>query len=42
MEGLNLCIKVHHQKCEDCRFKNTCIDNLEEDRIYVITEVKDI
>lgn len=27
--------------CEKCRFKNTCIDPLEEGRIYVIKEVKD-
>jgi len=28
-------------ECENCRFKNTCIDSLEEGRIYVITDVKD-
>ncbi len=27
--------------CEKCRFKNTCIDPLEEGRIYRIKEVKD-
>jgi uncharacterized protein (UPF0179 family) len=27
--------------CVKCRFKNTCIDTLEEGRIYQITEVKD-
>jgi uncharacterized protein (UPF0179 family) len=28
-------------QCEDCRFKATCIDSLEEGRIYRIREVKD-
>ena len=27
--------------CEKCRFKNTCIDTLEEGRIYIIKDVKD-
>jgi len=27
--------------CEKCRFKSTCIDSLEEGRIYVIKDVKD-
>ncbi len=27
--------------CEACRFKNTCIDTLEEGRMYEIMEVKD-
>lgn len=27
--------------CQRCRFKNTCIDTLEDGRIYLITEVKD-
>ncbi|MCE5214189.1 MAG: UPF0179 family protein [Methanobacterium sp.] len=27
--------------CEKCRFKNTCIDTLEEGRMYKITQVKD-
>lgn len=27
--------------CEKCRFKNTCIDTLEEGRIYLIKDVKD-
>ncbi|WP_407375773.1 UPF0179 family protein [Methanobrevibacter sp.] len=28
-------------ECEKCRFKSSCIGNLEENRKYVITEVKD-
>jgi uncharacterized protein len=28
-------------ECEKCRFKTTCIDTLEEGRIYIITDVKD-
>ena len=27
--------------CLKCRFKNTCIDTLEEGRVYIITDVKD-
>ena len=27
--------------CEKCRFKNTCIDTLEEGRLYIIKDVKD-
>lgn len=27
--------------CEKCRFKNTCIDTLEEGRVYTIKDVKD-
>jgi hypothetical protein len=29
------------EECNDCKFKSTCIGNLEENRKYVITEVKD-
>lgn len=29
------------QECENCRFKASCIGNLELNRKYVITEVKD-
>ncbi len=46
--GTNLAIKglefLHcgaATACENCRFKNTCIDTLEEGRIYQITNVKD-
>jgi uncharacterized protein len=28
-------------QCEKCRFKNTCIETLEEGRLYFIKEVKD-
>jgi uncharacterized protein (UPF0179 family) len=41
VEGLEFMHQGTSSQCENCRFKNTCIDNLEEDRIYVITEVKD-
>ena len=27
-------------ECESCRFKNTCIDTLEEGRMYIIKNVK--
>jgi len=46
--GKNLAEKglkfVHYgpsAECEECRFKNTCIDPLEEGRMYIITDVKD-
>ncbi len=29
-------------KCEDCRFKATCIDSLEGGRMYRIKDVKDV
>ena len=28
-------------ECENCRFKSSCIGNLEENRKYVVTDVKD-
>lgn len=28
-------------ECDGCRFKNTCIDSLEEGRVYEITDVKE-
>ena len=28
-------------ECDDCRFKSSCIGNLEENRKYVVTDVKD-
>jgi uncharacterized protein (UPF0179 family) len=28
-------------ECEACRFKSTCIDSLEEGRMYIITDVKE-
>lgn len=46
--GTNLAVKgltfMHYgasSHCTKCRFKNTCIDTLEEGRIYVINDVKD-
>jgi hypothetical protein len=29
------------QECDDCRFKSSCIGNLEVNRKYVITDIKD-
>ena len=29
------------EACDDCRFKSSCLGNLEENRKYVITEVRD-
>jgi len=29
------------EECEKCRFKSTCIDSLEEGRMYIVTDVKD-
>ena len=29
------------EECESCRFKSSCIGNLEENRKYIITDVKD-
>ena len=29
-----------NSKCQNCRFKSTCVDSLEEGRFYIITEVK--
>lgn len=40
-EGLEFMHYGPAAACEKCRFKNTCIDTLEEGRIYVITDVKD-
>lgn len=28
-------------ECDDCRFKSSCVGNLEKNRKYVITDVKD-
>ena len=40
-EGLEFLHYGTATACEKCRFKNTCIDTLEEGRIYVINKVKD-
>ena len=29
------------EACEDCRFKSSCVGNLEENRKYVIVDIKD-
>ena len=29
------------EDCEDCRFKSSCVGNLEENRKYVVVEVRD-
>ena len=46
--GINLAQKglefTHYgaaSACQKCRFKNTCIDTLEEGRVYFIKDVKD-
>ncbi|MBM4240069.1 MAG: UPF0179 family protein [Euryarchaeota archaeon] len=39
-EGLQFMYTGSARGCESCRFKNTCIDPLEEGRIYVINDVK--
>lgn len=41
VEGLEFKYLGASSHCEKCRFKNTCIDTLEEGRIYIIKEVKD-
>ena len=28
-------------ECDECRFKGTCVDSLEEGRMYIIRNVKD-
>ncbi|WP_424355625.1 UPF0179 family protein [Methanobacterium sp. MBAC-LM] len=40
-EGLKFMHYGASAECEACRFKSTCIDSLEEGRMYVVTEVKD-
>ena len=40
-EGLEFLHYGPATACEKCRFKNTCVDTLEEGRIYIIKEVKD-
>ncbi|WP_409200858.1 UPF0179 family protein [Methanobrevibacter sp. DSM 116169] len=29
------------EECEDCRFKSSCVDSLDENRKYIITGVRD-
>ena len=40
-EGLKFMFYGASAECEACRFKSTCIDSLEEGRMYVIKEIKD-
>lgn len=40
-EGFKFMYYGPSAECEACRFKSTCIDSLEEGRMYVIKEVKD-
>lgn len=39
-EGLEFMHYGGSSACEKCRFKNTCIDTLEEGRVYIIKDVK--
>lgn len=40
-EGLSFVYYGPAEECESCRFKASCIGNLEEKRKYTITEVRD-
>lgn len=40
-EGLEFVFKGPASECESCRFKPSCVDNLEENRKYVVMEVRD-
>lgn len=40
-EGVKFIYYGVSAECDACRFKNTCIDSLEEGRVYVIIEVKE-
>ena len=40
-EGLKFMHYGASAECEACRFKSTCIDSLEEGRMYIIVGVKD-
>ena len=40
-EGLEFVFLGPADECEECRFKSSCIGSLEENRKYVITEVRD-
>jgi uncharacterized protein len=39
-KGLKFMFYGASSECESCRFKNTCIDTLEEGRMYIIKNVK--
>ncbi len=38
--GLKFMFYGASSECDSCRFKNTCIDTLEPDRMYIIKQVK--
>ena len=40
-KGFEFVFLVPAKECGDCRFKSSCIDNLELNRKYVVTDVKD-
>jgi uncharacterized protein (UPF0179 family) len=40
-KGLKFMYYGPSAECEECRFKSTCIDSLEEGRMYIITDVKE-
>lgn len=40
--GLSFIFDGPAESCEKCRFKASCVDNLEKGRKYTITNVKDI
>lgn len=40
-DGLEFVFKGSAKECGDCRFKSSCVGNLDENRKYVIVEVKD-
>ena len=40
-EGQEFVFLGSAEACEDCRFKSSCVGNLEENRRYVVTSVKE-
>ena len=40
-EGLEFVFLGPADECEDCRFKSSCVENLEKNRKYVVVDVKD-
>lgn len=40
-EGMEFIYFGPAEECNDCRFKSSCVGNLEENRKYIITDVKD-
>ena len=41
IEGQEFVFLGPADECENCRFKSSCVGNLEENRKYVVTDVKD-